>query len=110
MTTWSVSTLNDTVTQELEKLPADMRARFTKVSELIEKFGSQKVGMPHTRSLGDKLWEIRASGKDGISRGIYVAVKNKRVIVLRVFIKKTKKTPKKEIDIARKRAKEAGLI
>ena len=63
MTTWSVSTLNDTVTQELGKLPVDMRARFTKVSELIEKFGPQKVGMPHTRSLGDKLWEIRTSGK-----------------------------------------------
>ena len=66
--------------------------------------------MPHTRSLGDKLWEIRASGKDGISRGIYVAVKDKRVIVLRVFIKKTQKTPKNELDIAKQRAKEAGLI
>ena len=94
MTTWSVSTLNDTVTQELEKLPPDMRAGFTRISELIERFGPQRVGMPHTRSLGDKLWEIRASGKDGISRGIYVAVKDKRVIVLRVFIKKTQKTPK----------------
>lgn len=66
--------------------------------------------MPHTRSLGGKLWEIRASGKDGISRGIYVAVKDKQVIVLRVFIKKTQKTPKKELDIAKERAKEAGLI
>jgi hypothetical protein len=63
MTTWSVSTLNDTVTQELGKLPVGMRARFTKVSELIEKFGPQKVGMPRTRRLGDKLWEIRTSGK-----------------------------------------------
>lgn len=52
MSTWLVSTLNDTVTQELERLPADMRAKFTRVSELIEKFGPQKVGMPHTRSLG----------------------------------------------------------
>jgi phage-related protein len=110
MTTWSVSTLNATVTQELEKLPASMRARFIKISELIEKFGPQKVGMPHTRSLGDKFWEIRASGKEGISRGIYVAVKDRQVIVLRVFIKKTQKTPQKEIDIAKKRAKEAGLI
>jgi len=110
MTAWTVSTLNDTVTQELERLPASMRARFTKVSDLIERFGPQKVGMPHTRSLGDKLWEIRASGKDGISRGIYVAVKDKKVVVLRVFVKKTQKTPKIEIDIAKKRAKEAGLI
>ena len=110
MTTWSVSTLNDTVTQELEKLPPDMRAGFTRISELIERFGPQRVGMSHTRSLGDKLWEMRASGKDGISRGIYVAVKDKRVIVLRVFIKKTQKTPKNELDIAKQRAKEAGLI
>ena len=110
MTTWSVSTLKDTLTQELEKLPPDMRAGFTRISELIERFGPQRVGMPHTRSLGDKLWEIRASGKDGISRGIYVAVKDKRVIVLRVFIKKTQKTPKNELDIAKQRAKEAGLI
>ena len=51
-----------------------------------------------------------ASGKDGISRGIYVTVKDKRVIVLRVFIKKTQKTPKNELDIAKQRAKEAGLI
>ena len=87
-----------------------MRARFTKISELIEKFGPQKVGMPHTRSLGHKLWEIRASGKEGISRGIYVAVRDRQVIVLRVFIKKTQKTPQNEIEIAKKRAKEAGLI
>jgi phage-related protein len=39
-----------------------------------------------------------------------VAVKDKKVVVLRVFVKKTQKTPKKEIDIAKKRAKEAGLI
>ena len=110
MATWSVSTLNDTVTRELERLPPDMRAKFTKISELIEKFGPQNVGMPHTRSLGDKLWEIRTSGKSGISRGIYVAVKDRRVIVLRVFVKKTQRTPKSEIDIARQRAKEAGLI
>ncbi|NDD12040.1 MAG: hypothetical protein EB072_05175 [Betaproteobacteria bacterium] len=51
-----------------------------------------------------------ASGKDGISRGIYVTVKDKRVIVLRVFLKKTQKTPKNELDIAKQRAKEAGLI
>ena len=36
MAFWSVSTLSDTVTQELERLPADMRARFTKVSALID--------------------------------------------------------------------------
>jgi len=45
MAAWTVSTLNDTVTQELERLPASMRAKFIKIGELIEKFGPQKVGM-----------------------------------------------------------------
>jgi phage-related protein len=110
MKNWSVHTLNAAVDKELEQLPVDMLARFTRVSELIEKFGPQQVGMPHVRSLRDKLWEIRASGRDGIARGIYIAIKDRRIIVLRVFIKKTEKTPGKEIDIAKQRAREAGLL
>jgi phage-related protein len=65
--------------------------------------------MPQSRSLGGKLWEIRASGRDGISNGIYVAVKDRGIVDLRVFIKKTEKTPSKEIVLATQRAKEAGL-
>lgn len=45
-------------------------------------------------------------GKDGISRAIYVVAKPKRVVVVRVFIKKTQKTPQKELELALKRAKE----
>jgi len=47
--------------------------------------------MPHIKSLNNKFWEIRVSGRDGIARGIYVIVKEKRVVVLHVFIKKHKK-------------------
>jgi phage-related protein len=45
-------------------------------------------------------------GKDGISRAIYVTARGRRVVVVRVFVKKTQKTPRQEIDIARERAKE----
>lgn len=45
-------------------------------------------------------------GKDGISRAIYVTAKGSRVVVLRVFVKKTRKTPTREIDLALERAKE----
>ena len=45
-------------------------------------------------------------GRDGISRALYVVAKPKRVVVVRVFIKKTQKTPRKEIELALKRAKE----
>ncbi len=46
------------------------------------------------------------SGRDGISRAIYVTARGRRVVVLRVFIKKTQKTPNSELIIARARAKE----
>jgi phage-related protein len=45
-------------------------------------------------------------GKDGISRAIYVTAKGRRVVVVRVFVKNTQKTPRREIDLALKRAME----
>jgi len=103
---WTVETLNETVDRELEALPADMRARFVRIAELIESLGLEKVGAPHVRHLEDSLWEIRMKGKTGISRAIYVTATGKRVVVVRVFIKKTQKTPRREIELALERAKE----
>ncbi len=103
---WTVETLNATVDKELEALPADMRARFMRISELIAAVGLERVGAPHIKHLTGPLWEMRMTGRDGISRALYVAVRDKRVVVVRVFIKKTRKTPRREIDLALKRAKE----
>ena len=44
--------------------------------------------------------------RDGISRALYVSAVDKRVVVVRVFVKKTQKTPSREIEIALERAKE----
>jgi phage-related protein len=57
---------------ELLALPADMRARFLHIAEMLEDFGPQRVGMPHVRPLTRKLWEIRMTGRDGIARAIYM--------------------------------------
>jgi phage-related protein len=107
---WIVTTLNKTVDEELHGLPFELRAKFSRVADLIEKFGPRDVGMPHLRPLAGKLWEIRVQAKDAIGRGIYVAVKDKKVVVLRVFVKKTNKTPEQELQLAVRRAKEAGLL
>jgi phage-related protein len=58
------------------------------------------------KHLEDKLWELRITGRDGISRAIYVTATGRRMVILRVFVKKTQKTPPREIDLARERAKE----
>jgi hypothetical protein len=54
------------VEAELLSLPKDMQARFLRISELLESFGPQRVGLPHVRPLGEKLWEMRLTGRDGI--------------------------------------------
>ncbi len=103
---WTVEVLNATVEKELDALPADMRARFAHIGELIAEFGLNRVGMPHVRHLTGPLWEMRLRGRDGISRALYVAVQDRRVVVVRVFVKKTQSTPRREIDLALRRARE----
>jgi len=105
---WKVETLNKTVDRELSALPEDMRAKFAQISDMIEGFGLDAVHPPYVKHLVGKLWEIRVIGKDGIARAIYVTAFKKRVIVVRIFVKKTQKTPKQEIDLALERAK--GIV
>ena len=104
--TWTVETLNETVDAELADLPADMRARLTRISALIESVGLPNVKEPHVRHIRGQLWEIRLKGKAGIARALYVTAKEQRVVILRAFIKKTEKTPSSEIDLALQRVKE----
>ena len=58
------------------------------------------------KHLEDKLWELRIRGRDGIARAVYVTAIKRRVVIVRVFVKKTQKTPKHELELARQRAKE----
>ena len=88
---------------ELLALPADMRARFLHVAELLEAFGPQEVGMPHVRPVEGKLWEMRMRGRDGIARAVYAAVHGRTLLVLHVFVKKTQATPRAAIETAKKR-------
>jgi len=102
---WAVETLNETVDSEVEALPEDMRARLWRVAKLIEEKGLERVGEPHVRHLEGRLWEMRLKGRSGISRALYVTVVGRRVVIVRVFVKKTEKTPRREIDLALSRAK-----
>ena len=103
---WSVETLNASVNNELESLPADMRARLVRLGAIIEAVGFQGLPSDTVKHLEDKLWELRIRGKDGIARAIYVTAINQRVVIVRVFVKKTQKTPQPELELARQRAKE----
>jgi phage-related protein len=62
--------------------------------------------MPHTRSMGEGLFELRLKAAEGIARIFYCTMVGKKIMILHQFIKKTNKTPPKELAIARRRMKE----
>lgn len=105
-TAWTVEFLNDAVEAEFLDIPKDLQARLVRITDLIEYYGLESLGMPYVRHLQDKLWEIRGKGKSGIARALYVAVVGRRVVIIRVFVKKSQKTPPGEINLALSRMKE----
>jgi phage-related protein len=104
--TWSIEFINANAEKEVMELSAEFKAKFLHVTELLLKFGPINIGLPHVRTLGGKLWELRMKSKTGIARSIYVLEHEKRIIILHTFVKKTQKTPKLALDIAMKRRKE----
>lgn len=103
---WTVETLNEIVDAEILALPVDLRARLVRILNLIEAVGLQNLPHDTVKHLEGKLWELRVKGQSGISRAIYITATGKRVVIVRVFVKKTQKTPRHELDLARERAKE----
>jgi phage-related protein len=102
---WQVEILNQTVS-EIAALPADIQARFLRLAERIELVGLETLGEPHVKHLEGRLSEMRLRGRDGIARALYVTAVGRRVVVVRAFLKKTQKTPRAEIELALRRAKE----
>lgn len=62
--------------------------------------------MPACRSLGGGLWEVRSSLPSKREARIIFSVNEERMVLRHGFIKKTQKTPKGGLDLAKKRLKE----
>jgi phage-related protein len=101
-----VEILDRRVERELEALAQDVRQKFARIVDVIERHGLLAMREPYVKHLEDKLWEMRMKGKDGIARAIYVTAKGERVVVVHAFAKKTQRTPVGALAIARERAKE----
>jgi len=96
---WKIEYFSSEVEKKILSLPNGLLARYLRLTDLMLEFGSN-LGMPHTRSLGDGLIELRVKGKEGIARVFFCTIVERKIIMLHVFIKKTNKTPKKEMKIA----------
>jgi phage-related protein len=62
------------------------------------------IGMPVVRKLDSSLWEIRTILEQGIARVVFTVFQNE-IVLLHGFIKKSQKTPKEDLDLAKKRMK-----
>jgi phage-related protein len=89
--TWEITYFSASVQSEILAMPAV--------------FGPD-LGMPHTRAMGQGLFELRIKGAEGVVRVFYCTVVGRRIVILHQFRKKSEKTPRKELDTALRRMKE----
>ena len=102
---WFVDFYSDRVESEIANMSPGFVARFVRYAERMETYGPD-LGMPHTKAMGDGLFELRLKAGEGIARVFYCMRIGRRIVMLHHFIKKTEKTPAKELLIARTRKKE----
>jgi phage-related protein len=102
---WRIEYYNETVEQSVLHLPPGLLARYLRLTDLMREFGPN-LGMPHTRAMGEGLFELRVKGQEGIARVFYCTLIQRRIIMLHAFIKKSQQTPKRELDIAKRRLRE----
>ncbi|MGJ0482651.1 type II toxin-antitoxin system RelE/ParE family toxin [Pantoea agglomerans] len=95
---------HDDAGDELEALPAEIAAKMVRLLEKLQE-NPLLLREPHCKPLGNGLFEVRTMGGD-IARGLWVYQADKNIFILRIFIKKTTKTPLAEIDLAFRRLEE----
>lgn len=102
---WTITYYDETVQEEILAMPAGFLGRYLRYADRMETYGPD-LGMPHTRAMGEGLFELRLKSAEGIARVFYCTMIGKRIVVLHQFIKKTDKTPPRELVTARRRMKE----
>lgn len=103
--TWNVVYHTRVVEAFVLALPETLLARYLRLADMMVEFGAD-LGMPHTRAMGDGLFELRIKGKEGIARVFYCTMVGQRIVLLHGFIKKSRKTPPRELKLARSRLAE----
>ena len=76
-----------------------------RLTDLMLQFGAN-LGLPHTKAIKSGLFELRVKSKEGLARVFFCTKIGKKIVMLHSFIKKSQKTPKNEINIAKSRMKE----
>lgn len=102
---WNIKFLNQTVVDEFEAISYDLQAKLLKLFERVKIYGAN-LGEPHTKSLDDGLFELRAKAASGIARSVFCYSNGKTIIILLTYEKKSQKIPKSILNLAKARLKE----
>ena len=100
MIAFSIEFYSAKVLAAIEKWPVGVAADFARLTELLLEVGPD-LRLPHSRALGDGLFELRARGREGDGRAFYGFLIGRRVVIEHAAIKKTEKTTKRDLDLAR---------
>ncbi len=101
---WEIAYHDSDVQEALLAFPPGLQARYVHLTERMR--AGPDLGMPHTRALGRGLFELRVKGKEGIGRVFFCNRPGRRIMMLHAFVKKSAKTPPREVKVARGRMKE----
>ena len=93
------------VQEDVMALPVTLQARYINLTRRMMEYGPN-LGLPHTDAFGGGLFELRLKGAEGIARVFFCTLVDKDIVMLHCFVKKSQKTPAKELNIARNRLQE----
>ncbi|OBU09867.1 type II toxin-antitoxin system RelE/ParE family toxin [Morganella psychrotolerans] len=96
--------IHEDALQELQVLPAPLRAKMTRQIDKLAAHGTS-LREPDTKPIRDGFFELRAKAGD-IGRAIYVYQKGKRIFVLKIFAKSTARLPSSMLTAAARRLEE----
>ena len=96
---FEIAYYSDILQRDILRFPPGIRARYFLLTDRMEKFGPN-LGMPHTRAMGNGLFELRLRAKEGIARVFFCTIVNRKIVMLHSFVKKSQQTPKRDLDIA----------
>jgi phage-related protein len=102
---YSIHYYSAEVQEQIMNLPDTLQARYIGLTQRMIEHGPH-LGLPHTEAFGSGLFELRLKGAEGIARVFFCTMVKQEIVMLHSFMKKTQKTPQKELNIARLRMKE----
>ena len=102
---YSITYYSREVQEDILNLPVTLQAQYIALTDRMIEYGPN-LGLPHTDAFGGGLFELRLKGAEGIARVFFCTMIEQEIVMLHSFMKKTQKTPEKELKLAKKRIKE----